>query len=79
MPKARIASSAGSGKWWWDAVWSGDEINVVKHGGYGLEHVFCNHWRCSRNLYLLMRMVHDVGNREDSRAVPRRHLRRMDI
>lgn len=89
-------------------------FNVEKHGGYGLEHVFCNHWRCSRNLYLLMqlahnlwqvfnlfvlpkvsdgcrkmaqyewvellmRMMHEVGIREDFRAVPRRYLRRMDL
>ena len=35
-------------------------FDVEKNNGYGLEHVFCNHWRCSRNFYLLMQLANNL-------------------
>ena len=32
----------------------------MKHNGYGLEHVFCNYWRCSRNFYLLEQIANNL-------------------
>ena len=33
---------------------------VDKHGGYNLEHNFCNDSRVSRNIYLLMQIAHNL-------------------
>ena len=35
-------------------------FNVEKHGGYGLEHNFCDKARVSRNIYLLMQIAHNL-------------------
>lgn len=35
-------------------------FHVEKHGGYNLEHNFCNNSRVSRNIYLLMQIAHNL-------------------
>lgn len=48
------------GKWGrrrWDIEAS---FNVEKHGGFGLEHNFCNKARASRNIYLLMQIAYNL-------------------
>lgn len=46
-------------------------FNVEKHNGYGLEHVFCNHWRCSRNFYLLMQLANNLWQIFNACVVPK--------
>ena len=37
-----------------------NNFKVEKHDDCGLEHMFCGHWRCSRNLYLLMQLANNL-------------------
>ena len=37
-----------------------NNFKVEKCDGVGLEHMFCGHWRCSRNLYLLMQLANNL-------------------
>lgn len=46
-------------------------FDVEKNNGYGLEHVFCNHWRCSRNFYLLMQLANNLWQMFNSCVVPK--------
>ena len=46
-------------------------FNVEKHNGYGLEHVFCNHWRCSRNFYLLMQLANNLWQVFNACVIPK--------
>ena len=46
-------------------------FNVEKHGGYGLEHSFCSDWRCSRCLYLLMQLAHNLWQIYNACVLPK--------
>ena len=46
-------------------------FDVEKNNGYGLEHVFCNHWRCSRNFYLLMQLANNLWQMFNACVVPK--------
>ena len=39
--------------------------------GFGLEHVFCNHWRCSRNFYVLMQLANNLWQMFKAGCLPR--------
>ena len=39
--------------------------------GFGLEHVFCNHWRCSRNFYILMQLANNLWQLFKAGCLPR--------
>ena len=39
--------------------------------GFGLEHVFCNHWRCSRNFYILMQLANNLWQLFKTGCLPR--------
>ena len=49
------------------------EINFKdeKHNGFGLEHLFCNHWRCSRNFHLMMQLANNLWQLFNACVVPK--------
>ena len=58
MTDAGIASEVVA---WGRRRWNiENNFKVEKHDGNGLEHMFCGHWRCSRNLYLLMQVANNL-------------------
>ena len=53
-------------------AWTGGvRFTTQKHGGYGLEHSFCSDWRCSRCLYLLMQLAHNLWQIYNACVLPK--------
>ena len=53
-------------------AWTGGvRFTTQKDGGYGLEHSFCSDWRCSRCLYLLMQLAHNLWQVYNACVLPK--------